>query len=38
MPLWLKNVRIFKCRGNMELRFGPTPKVRKEQQPLGGML
>lgn len=40
MSLCLMDVSIFKHRGNMELWFRPTPKVRREQQPLcvGGVV
>lgn len=36
MSLCLKDVSIFNHRGNMELWFRPTSKVRREQQPREG--
>lgn len=38
MSMCLKHMSIFKHRGTMELHFGPTPKVEREWQSLGGVL
>lgn len=38
MSMCLKHMSIFKHRRTMELHFEPTPKVKTEQQSLGGVL